>query len=73
MKRLGFNVSINTDNRLMSRTSMSNEITNIADGYSWTLKDLEDIALNGIGAAFCTEAQREEIASIIRSRFKELA
>lgn len=73
MKKLGFKVTINTDNRLMSRTSMSNEIKNISEGYSWSLQDLEDVALNGIDGAFTTPDVKEEISREIRNRFKALS
>ena len=31
----GFNVTINTDNRLMSNTSMSNEVQNLVDAFNF--------------------------------------
>ena len=61
MKKLGFNVTINTDNRLMSATSMIREITEIARGYSWSTTDLHDIARNGIYSAFISRDQQDEI------------
>ena len=73
MKKLGFNVSINTDNRLMSRTNMSNEILKIAEGYSWNLDELQDLALNAIGAAFIPKEKQSDIAAQIREGFKVLA
>jgi adenosine deaminase len=61
MKKLGFNVTLNTDNRLMSATSMNREAREIADGYSWNLDDLHDIALNGIYSAFIVDDEQEVI------------
>ena len=61
MKKLGFNVTLNTDNRLMSATSMIRETREIADGYSWTLDDLHDVAQNGIYSAFIPRDEQDEI------------
>lgn len=61
MKKLGFNVTINTDNRLMSATSMIREVTEISRGYSWTIDDLHDVARNGIMSAFISEEEKQDI------------
>ena len=61
MKKLGFNVTINTDNRLMSATSMIREITEISRGYSWTIDDLHDVARNGIMSAFISNEDKHSI------------
>jgi adenosine deaminase len=63
MKKLGFNVTINTDNRLMSATSMIREVTEISRGYSWTIDDLHDVARNGIMSAFISEDEKQDIYS----------
>jgi adenosine deaminase len=69
MKKLGFNVTLNTDNRLMSATSMIREIREIATGYSWTMDDLHDVARNGIYSAFIDGDEQEEI---YKSQIKEV-
>lgn len=61
MKKLGFNVTLNTDNRLMSATSMAREAREIATGYSWTMDDLHDVARNGIYSAFIDDDEQEDI------------
>jgi adenosine deaminase len=61
MKKLGFNVTINTDNRLMSATSMIREVTEISRGYSWNIDDLHDVARNGIMSAFISEDEKTDI------------
>jgi len=61
MKKLGFNVTLNTDNRLMSATSMNREAREIANGYSWNLDDLHDVARNGIYSAFIDDDEQEDI------------
>ena len=61
MKKLGFNVTLNTDNRLMSATSMIREAREIATGYSWSMDDLHDVARNGIYSAFIDDDEQEDI------------
>jgi adenosine deaminase len=73
MKRLGFNVTINTDNRLMSATSMIREVTEISRGYSWTIDDLHDVARNGIMSAFISEDEKQDIyKNQIKAGFTDL-
>lgn len=73
MKKLGFNVTINTDNRLMSATSMIREVTEISRGYSWTINDLHDVARNGMMSAFIPDEEKNDIYnSQIKPVFTEL-
>jgi adenosine deaminase len=73
MKKLGFNVTINTDNRLMSATSMIREVTEISRGYSWTIDDLHDVARNGIMSAFISEDEKQDIyKNQIKAGFTDL-
>jgi adenosine deaminase len=52
LRRLQFRVTVNTDNRLMSGTSMTREMTLLAEafGYEWT--DLQWFTLNAMKSAF---------------------
>ena len=49
---LGFNVGINTDNRLMSHTSMSHEFKEMEAAFGWGLNEFEEITLSAMNAAF---------------------
>ena len=49
---LGFNIGINTDNRLMSRTSMSHEFSECAKAFGWGLAEYRELTLNAMNAAF---------------------
>ena len=49
---LGFNVGINTDNRLMSDTSMSKEFQECHDAFGWGLAEFRELTLNAMNAAF---------------------
>ena len=75
---LGFRVTLNTDNRLMSRTSMSQEYELAVKRFGCTLDDLELLSLNGMKSAFASYEKRcrliyEELKSgyaVLREEFK---
>ena len=48
----GFNVTINTDNRLMSDITMSEEVNNVVESFNLTEKDILKITNNTIEAGF---------------------
>ncbi|SED68166.1 adenosine deaminase [Ruania alba] len=52
LRNLGFAVTINTDNRLMSGTSMSHEMQLLVDEAGWDLDDLEEVTLQAAWNAF---------------------
>ncbi|MCD4524550.1 adenosine deaminase [Nocardioides sp. cx-173] len=49
---LRFRVTVNTDNRLMSQTSMTDEMTSLVDAFGYTLDDLRWFTLNAMKSAF---------------------
>ena len=53
-----FRVMLNTDNRLMSRTSMTNEFQAAADTFGLGLDDFEKVTLNAMKSAFIPYAER---------------
>ena len=48
----GFRVTLNTDDRLMSDTTMTKEFQIAVDEFGLTLADLEKLTINGIKSAF---------------------
>ncbi len=52
LKRLRFRVTLNTDNRLMSGTSMSREMQLMVDDLGWTAEDLRWVTVNAMKSAF---------------------
>ena len=52
LKRLRFRVTVNTDNRLMSGTSMTREMALLVDEAGWTLEDLRWATINAMKSAF---------------------
>ncbi len=52
LHRTGFLVTVNTDNRLMSRTSMTGEFAQLADTFGWLREDFQAVTENALDAAF---------------------
>src|SRR3954462_1406786 len=48
LSRLRFRVTVNTDNRLMSGTSMSQEMGALVDAFGWDLGDLQWVTVNAM-------------------------
>jgi adenosine deaminase len=53
-----FRVTLNTDNRLMSDTSMTKEFAAAAETFGLTLEDFEKITINAMKSAFLPYGQR---------------
>ncbi len=58
---LRFRVTVNTDNRLMSGTSMSGEMLALVDAFGWGLADLRWVTINAMKSAFLPFDQRLEL------------
>ena len=56
--RLGFAVTVNTDNRLQSGTSMSAEMAALVEQAGWTLADLRRVTVTAAHHAFVHEDVR---------------
>ena len=52
LKELGFRVTVNCDNRLMSGTSMSREMELLVDAFDYELADLQWFTVNAMKSAF---------------------
>ena len=52
LKNLRFRVTLNTDNRLMSGTSMTQEMSLLVADAAWTLEDLRWVTVNAMKSAF---------------------
>ncbi|ADB29279.1 adenosine deaminase [Kribbella flavida DSM 17836] len=52
LAKLRFRVTVNTDNRLMSGTSMSRELALLADAFGYDLTDFRWFAINAMKSAF---------------------
>ncbi|NYG07586.1 adenosine deaminase [Phycicoccus badiiscoriae] len=58
LKRLRFRVTVNTDNRLMSGTSMSREMGLLVQDAGWTMEDLRWVTINAMKSAFIPFEER---------------
>jgi adenosine deaminase len=61
LKELGFRVTVNTDNRLMSGTSMTEELSGLVEAFGYTLADLRWFTINAMKSAFLPFDERLEI------------
>jgi len=52
LTRLRFRVTVNTDNRLMSGTSMTKEMHDLVEAFGWTMTDLRWFTINAMKSAF---------------------
>jgi adenosine deaminase len=68
--QLGFRNTINVDNRTMSGTSLTREISLLADAFAYDLDDLEVFQQNAAAAAFLPLEDREELGEIIAAGFE---
>ncbi|MGF2950499.1 adenosine deaminase [Microbacterium alcoholitolerans] len=68
--QLGFAVTVNTDNRTMSATSLTRELALLVDAFDYNLDDLEAFQFNAASAAFLPVEEREEIVEIIAEGFE---
>ena len=63
--RAGFAVTVNTDNRLQSGTSLSRELALLVDQAGWSLDDVRDVTLTAARSAFSHRDEREELVATI--------
>ena len=70
LRRLRFRVTVNTDNRLMSDTSMTKEMVQLVDAFGWTLDDVEWVTINTLKSAFASFPERLRIINgIVKPRY----
>ena len=73
LTKLRFRVTVNTDNRLMSRTSMTREFTSLAETFGYGLDDLRWFTINAMKSAFLPFDERLSIINdVIKPRYAEL-
>jgi len=61
LRRLSFRVTVNTDNRLMSGTSMTREMTLLSEAFGYAWSDLQWFTINAMKSAFIPFDQRLDI------------
>jgi adenosine deaminase len=61
LAKLRFRVTLNTDNRLMSQTSMSFEMEEAVKAYKWDFAELQRVTINAMKSAFIPYPERLKI------------
>jgi adenosine deaminase len=56
--KLRFRITVNTDNRLMSQTSMTHEMMQLVAAFDWTFLDLQRVTINALKSAFIPFEER---------------
>jgi adenosine deaminase len=73
LHRLGFTVTVNTDNRLMSGVSVSSEVADVAATFGWTWDDVQTVTERALAAAFVPEEQRRRLLDdVVRPGYADL-
>jgi adenosine deaminase len=73
LTRLRFRVTVNTDNRLMSHTSMTHEMHQLVEAFGYSLADLRWFTINAMKSAFLPFDERLAIIdSIIKPEYAAL-
>jgi adenosine deaminase len=73
LRRLHFRATVNTDNRLMSGTSMSQEFEHLVDAFGYSLDDMQWFSVNAMKSAFIPFDERlAMINDVIKPGYAEL-
>ncbi|MGW0425017.1 adenosine deaminase [Streptomyces sp. NPDC003015] len=73
LRRLHFRATVNTDNRLMSGTSMSREFEHLVDAFGYSLDDMQWFSVNAMKSAFIPFDERlAMINDVVKPGYAEL-
>jgi adenosine deaminase len=61
LSRLRFRVTVNTDNRLMSGTSMTREMLLLSEAFGWGLEEMRWVTVNALKSSFLPFNERLEL------------
>ena len=67
LRDLGFRITVNTDNRLMSGVSMTSEMAAVGEAFDWGLDDFRWLTINAMKSAFLPFNER---LALINDRIK---
>jgi adenosine deaminase len=74
LHRLGFAVTVNTDNRLMSGVSASSELTDVATTFGWSWDDVRTVTERALAGAFVSDAEKHRLLTeVVRPGFAALS
>ncbi|MGC4935679.1 adenosine deaminase family protein [Gordonia sp. DT30] len=63
LRELGFTLTLNPDNRLMSKTSLTREFSRIEQHFGWGLPEFTMAALAGVEATFLSGPEKRALAA----------
>ncbi|MGY1608904.1 MULTISPECIES: adenosine deaminase [unclassified Geodermatophilus] len=73
LHRLGFAVTVNTDNRLMSGVSVTSELADVTAAHRWGWDDVQSVTERALAAAFLDESERTRLLDdVVRPGFAAL-
>ena len=73
LRKLYFRVTVNTDNRLMSGTSMTREFVRLAEAFGYDLRDFQWFTINAMKSAFIPFDERLALINdVIKPRYAAL-
>ena len=74
LAKLRFRITVNTDNRLMSATSMTREMTELVNAFNWTFLDLQRVTINALKSAFIPFEERLAIIeNVVKPGYLEIS
>jgi adenosine deaminase len=73
LHRLGFAVTVNTDNRLMSGVSATSELADVAETHGWGWDDVQTVTERALAGAFVDAGVRARLlADVVRPGYAAL-
>ena len=72
MRDISFRVTVNTENRLMSGTTLTDEYVHAAEKLDFSFDELCKVALNGFESAFLPPADRDALIARARADISAL-
>ena len=73
LHRLGFAVTVNTDNRLMSGVSASSELADVVTTFGWSWDDVQSVTERALTGAFVGDAERKRLLTeVVRPGYAAL-
>lgn len=73
LKKLGINISINTDNRTVSFINLENEYKNLANSFKYDIKEFCKFNKTAINAAFLSKQEKNELLLRIDEYLKQFS
>jgi adenosine deaminase len=65
LDQLGYRVTVNPDNRLMSATTLTREFALLAESFDYSLEDVRRLGINAASSAFAPEGLRKVLVQRI--------